>query len=128
MRRRTRSGSGFGGIRVCCLALLALLVAGCATAGNIPLLGGEGSAKIKDGKAVFGKIAVIGGKGPISWKGFSCRETLTFDCPDVFQVYVFPRDAAQPFRHRLNGDGSFYWVRKPGQYTIAGFRFANGAK
>ena len=105
------------------IVFVALTLAGCQTTSTLPTLGGESSAKIKDGRVVFGKISVIGRNGPITWKGFSCRETLTFDCPDVFRVYVFPGNVGEPFNHMLNDDGSFYWVLKPGTYTIGGFKF-----
>ena len=123
MWRMGGSESLFGGINVGCLAVLALVVTGCQATTSLPTLGSESSAEIKDGSVVFGKISVIGRKGPITWKGFSCRETLTFDCPDVFRVYVFPENAGETFNHMLNGDGSFYWVLKPGTYTIGGYKF-----
>ncbi len=118
-----KPSSIFRGRTGCCLALLALAAAGCQAAVNIPTLGHESAAKIEDGKVAFGKISVIGRNGPIIWKGFTCQEVLTFDCPDVFRVYVFPKDVREPVSHLLKGDGSFYWVLAPGEYTIGGFKF-----
>ena len=103
------------------LLVLALAVAGCAIPNQMPTLGGENVTPVKDGTLVFGRISVIGPNGPMIWKGWTCSQRLAIDCPKVFRVYVSSARAAPPLNDMLNGDGSFYWLLKPGDYTIAGF-------
>lgn len=113
---------------VCGLALLALVLTGCITTQRLATLGGEASAQIKDGRVVFGKISVIKPGGPVTWKGFSCADTITFDCPDTFRVYVFPKNSDEASQQLLSGDGSFYWILKPGEYTMVGYKFEDWYK
>lgn len=112
----------------CGLALIALDVAACGATKDMPTLGGENGAQVKGGRAVFGRISVIWRKGPRTWKGFTCQEVLTFDCPDVFRVYVFAKNAIAPFQHMPSGDGSFTWVLRPGEYTLAAYQLENWKK
>lgn len=108
------------------LLLGSMFIAGCETPRHIPSVGQKDSLLSKDARVVFGKIAVIGQKGPRSWKGFSCTERLTLECPDAFRVYVLPKDGGKPFSHMLSGDGSFNWVLNPGEYNLVGFEHEVG--
>lgn len=121
MWHKRRSYRSSGGAMRCGLAALVLLLAGCQAARTVPTLGDEQAAQVADGSVVFGKISVIGRDGPVQWKGITCQEVFTFDCPDVFHVYVYAERDGEPFGHMLSGDGSFYWVLAPGAYTIGGF-------
>lgn len=40
-----------------------------------------------------------------------------------FGVYILPEATSLPFEYWLGGDGSFYWLLRPGEYTITSFHW-----
>lgn len=71
------------------------------------------------GSVVFGKANVLSSKAPERWTETSCEDDLYWTCPDSFRLILVKDGDSSPIRHRLTGDGSFFWNLDPGRYYVA---------
>lgn len=103
--------------------LLLVLLAGCETPVDksaIPVATAAPAAESRGGgSVVFGKATVLSSMAPKRWTETSCEEDLYWTCPDSFRLILVKDGDNSPIRHRLTGDGSFYWNLGPGRYYVA---------
>jgi len=109
-------GGGFGVI------LLPALLAACQTGDRsaIPVATTVVPSEARgDTTVVFGKVTVLSSKAPPRWTETSCENDIYWTCPDSFRLILVKDGDSDPIRHRLTGDGRFFWSLTPGRYYVA---------
>lgn len=103
--------------------LLPALLAACQTMADrsaIPVATTTAPSEArKGGTVVFGKVTVLSSKAPPRWTETSCDDDIYWTCPDSFRLILVKDGDSDPIRHRLTGDGRFFWSLTPGRYYVA---------
>ena len=103
------------GLRPFLIALLGLMLFGCATSSQI-----KDVETLKAGQTlVFGSVAVIEDGKPKKWG-------MTWTGTQELWLLLLPQDSTKALPYRLANDGTFAWGLAPGEYTIAGYELAVG--